>query len=207
MSAEPGLRERKKQQTRRRIADVAIRLFAERGFDHVPVTEVARVADVSEATVFNYFPSKEDLVYQGMDEYEGTLLDAVRTRAPGTSVLDAFRAVLLRPRGALADGDPAATDRIATVARIIAGSTALQTRELRAIDRHTAALADLIDREGATKIEPWVVANALMGVQRAMKNAVHRQALAGQDGIARDVVAQARAALDMLAHGLGDYAA
>jgi AcrR family transcriptional regulator len=206
---EMGLRERKKQQTRRRITDVAIRLFAERGFDHVPVAEIARQAEVAEATVFNYFPTKEDLVYQGMDEYEGTKLDAIRTRAPGTSVLEAFRALMSRPQGALVDDDPAAMGRIATIARIIAGSTALQTRELRSINRHTASLAELIAADDhAETIEPWVVANALMGVQRAMTGVVHRMALAGHDGptIARAVVAQAQAALDVLERGLAGYA-
>jgi len=202
-----GLRERKKQWTRQRIAEVAVRLFGERGFDNVPVTEVARAADVSEATVFNYFPSKEDLVYQGMAEYENTLLEAVRDRAAGVSVLDAFRDFLLRPGGALADDDPAAVARIATVARIIAGSATLQARELRMVDRQTAALAEMIGRPG--DFEPWVVANALMGVQRAMKEAVHRQALAGRRGprIAREVVAQARVALEVLERGLAGYAA
>lgn len=210
MGAEPGLRERKKQQTRQRITETAIRLFAERGFDRVPVAEVAREADVSEATVFNYFPSKEDLVYHGMEEYEGELLDAVRNRPAGVSVLAAFRDFLVTPRASLA-GEPGAAERIATAARIIAGSPALQARELRSFDRHTAALAELIARESRArtqKIEPWVVANALMGVQRAMKDAVHRQALAGRDGarIARDVNAAARKALDVLERGLGGYA-
>src|SRR5260370_10636313 len=58
-----GLRELKKEQTRRLIADTAWRLFTERGFDQVSVAEVAREAQVAEATVFNYFPAKEDLFY------------------------------------------------------------------------------------------------------------------------------------------------
>ena len=58
-----GLRERKKRQTREAIAAAAMALFVARGFDAVTVAEVARAADVSEKTVFNYFPAKEDLVF------------------------------------------------------------------------------------------------------------------------------------------------
>ena len=57
-----SLRERKKEQTRQRIAAVALRLFAERGFDAVTVNEVAEAAEVAKATLFAYFPTKESLV-------------------------------------------------------------------------------------------------------------------------------------------------
>ena len=57
-----GLRERKKRQTHEAIAEAAMALFVEHGFDAVTVADVARAADVSEKTVFNYFPAKEDLV-------------------------------------------------------------------------------------------------------------------------------------------------
>jgi AcrR family transcriptional regulator len=207
MKTEPGLRERKKQQTRRRIADTAIGLFAERGFDQVPVAEIARRAEVSEATVFNYFPTKEDLVYDGMETFEAALLGAVRDRAPGVSVFAAFRDFLVRPRGALTDRDPAAVARVATVARIVAGSAVLRARERQTFDRYTAALAELVAaQDGTGELEAWVVANALMGVNRAMKDAVHRQAVAGRSGprIAQAIVAEANRALDALERGLGD---
>jgi AcrR family transcriptional regulator len=208
MSAEPGLRERKKQQTRSRITDAAIQLFAERGFDKVPVAEIARLAEVSEATVFNYFPSKEDLVYDGMDAFENALIASIRDREAGTSVLSAFRDFVLQPRGALSDSDPAAVERIAISARIVAGSTALQGRERQTFDHFTRALAELFADELGVRpvdVEPWVAANALMGVNRAMKDAVHRQALAGHSGrrIAKDVLAYGRRALDLLERGLG----
>src|SRR3984893_4417216 len=95
MAVELGLRERKKRQTRQQIFDAARRLFQEQGFDPVTVAEIARAADVSEVTVFNYFPTKEDLFYGGMQFFEEQLIDAVRSRAPGVSVLEAFRGPVL----------------------------------------------------------------------------------------------------------------
>ena len=83
MDTELGLRERKKLRTRQLITETAARLFVERGFDAVSVASVARAAEVSEATVFNYFPTKEDLVFQGMEAFETELLNAVRDRPAG----------------------------------------------------------------------------------------------------------------------------
>src|SRR5215218_1083577 len=102
MSSESGLRERKKQRTRELIAETAHNLFVERGFDAVTVAEVARAADVSEATVFNYFPTKEDLFYSGMEAFEAELVEAVRTRPPGEPVPAAFRRFVLERSARLA---------------------------------------------------------------------------------------------------------
>src|SRR6185295_7840208 len=86
-----GLRERKKRQTRESIAAAAMQLFQARGFDAVTVADVARAADVSEKTVFNYFPTKEDLVFGRGAERTAALIEEIRTRPPGTSVIDPFR--------------------------------------------------------------------------------------------------------------------
>src|SRR5207245_277307 len=102
MSSDLGLRERKKLQTRQLITDTARQLFAERGFEQVSVVDVARAADVSEATVFNYFPTKEDLVYGGLEQFEEELLAAVRERPEGESIVAALGRFFLRPRGFLA---------------------------------------------------------------------------------------------------------
>src|SRR5207244_7285980 len=127
MSAEQGLRERKKEQTRQAISEAARRLFAERGFDAVTIADVARAADVSEGTVFNYFPAKEDLFYGEMETFEAALVEAVRRRAPGESVLAAFRRFVLEGSRRLADEEVA--DVIATARRIVKASPALQARE------------------------------------------------------------------------------
>ncbi|TDP95038.1 TetR/AcrR family transcriptional regulator [Labedaea rhizosphaerae] len=210
MATELGLRARKKQQTRRRIVAAAIELFADRGFDRVPVAEVARHAEVSEATVFNYFATKEDLVYDGMEEFERSLLDALRSRPAGTPVLAAFREFVLQPRGAIATGDPEAMAGIATVARITAESASLQARERQTFERYTAALAALLTEEtgaGQEDLRPFVVANAMMGVNRAMKEFVQRQATAGRTGpqVGADTLAVGEQALELLERGLAGY--
>ena len=216
MSGQPGLRERKKQQARELIAETARRLFAERGFDGVTVAEIAREADVAEKTVFNYFPTKEDLFYSRLEAFEDELLEAVRTRAPGESVLQAFSRFLLAPRGIFArlegDDSVAARERLRTMTRVVTESPALLARERQVFDRYTESLAALLAEEvgaAADDIEPWVAANALLGVHRALIDHVRRQTLAGDDDparLARDLRARGKRAFQLLEAGLGGYA-
>jgi AcrR family transcriptional regulator len=208
MSTQGGLRELKKQRTRQQIADTAWRLFAERGFDEVSVAEVAREAEVSEATVFNYFSTKEDLVFHRMEAFEEELLDALRDRPEAESIVQAFGRFALNPRGFLASNDPAATEGMRTVARVMTGSPALQTRQREIFERFTGTLASLVAEElgmAADDVEPWVIANALIGLHRALISYTHRQALAGVPNrrIARNVVTHGQRALDRLEHGIG----
>ena len=92
---EAGLRERKKARTRRVIADAAARLFAERGYEQVAVSDVAREADVSEQTVYNYFQTKEQLVTDLDQDFQEELVRLIRTRAPGTTPAAAIRDLVL----------------------------------------------------------------------------------------------------------------
>ncbi|MFG3119947.1 TetR/AcrR family transcriptional regulator [Streptomyces sp. NPDC048197] len=85
-----GLRERKKAQTRQRIAAVAWQLFAERGFEAVTVNEIAEAAEVAKATLFAYFPTKESLALQGVGDDD--LAGIVTRRPAGQSPLEALRA-------------------------------------------------------------------------------------------------------------------
>ena len=212
MATPTGLRERKKQQTRELIAQTARRLFLERGFDHVPVAEIARAADVSEKTVFNYFPRKEDLVYFQLESFEEQLLGAVRDRAPGESVLDAFRQFVLRQRGLLAEPDPEAAERLAALTRMITESPALLAREREIFERYADALAALLAEETGAKpddVEPRVVANALMGVHQSLVDFSRTRIVAGERGprLQRQVRAQGKRALETLGRGLQGYGA
>jgi AcrR family transcriptional regulator len=210
MSQDLGLRERKKQQTRRLLADTARRLFAERGFEAVKVSEVARAADVSEATVFNYFPTKEDLFYSGLEAFEAELLSSIEDRAEGESVVAAFARFVQTPRGLLATKDPESIDRFAATSRVIEESSALLARERRIFEAFTDSLAELLRVQTGRRpgdIEPWVAANALMGVHRALVHFTRRQILAGarNPALSRAVRAQGKQAVARLEQGLGDY--
>jgi AcrR family transcriptional regulator len=206
-----GLRERKKAQTRELIAETARRLFGERGFEHVSVAEIARVADVSEKTVFNYFPTKEDLVYWRLESFEAELLDTIRGRAPGESVLTAFGRFVREPRGLLGKYDPEARERLAALTRMIVESPSLLAREQQVFAGFTDSLAALIAEETgavAEDVQPWVAANALMGVHRRLVDFARRRVVAGarHPRLAREVLAEADRALALLEQGLGDYA-
>ncbi|WP_037809628.1 TetR/AcrR family transcriptional regulator [Streptomyces sp. NRRL S-1448] len=107
-----GLRERKKAQTRQRIAAVAWQLFAERGFEAVTVNEIAEAAEVAKATLFAYFPTKESLALQGVGDDD--LAGIVTRRPAGQSPLEALRAHFR----ALAAGPMTGLDPEALVTRI-----------------------------------------------------------------------------------------
>ncbi len=92
---EAGLRERKKAHSRQAIADAAARLFAERGYEQVAVSDVAREAEVSEQTVYNYFQTKEQLVTDRDQHVQDELSRLIRARAPGTTPAAAIREFVL----------------------------------------------------------------------------------------------------------------
>jgi AcrR family transcriptional regulator len=206
---ELGLRERKKRETRRQIFDAANRLFAERGFDAVSVAEIARVADVSEVTVFNYFPTKEDLFYGGMQFFEEELIEAVRDRPAGRSAVDAFRRRLLEGSGGLAT--KARVDAIKKGAQTISASPTLVARERDIVDRYTRRLAAVLAEETGVSpddVEPLGVAGTLMAVHRMLVERVRSQVLAGRrdSQLVEDYRSQARRAFRRLEQGLADYA-
>jgi AcrR family transcriptional regulator len=210
---EMGLRERKKAQTRQLIADTAWRLFADRGFERVTVAEVAREAEVAVATVFNYFPTKEDLFFFRLEAFGADLVEAVAGRAAGEPALAAFRRQLLGAGGLLAQveaGDSHAMERLRTMNRVIAASPALQAREQLAFARTAAALADRLAAGAGPApgdLDAQVAANALVGVQRALVDYTRRRVLAEERpaGLAADVRARAEGAFALLERGLGDF--
>ncbi|GAA0677008.1 TetR/AcrR family transcriptional regulator [Streptomyces cellulosae] len=141
--APPGRRERKKAATRRAIADAALRLFLERGYDAVGIREIADAADVSTTTLFKHFPVKEALVFDEDDDQEERLLAAVRERPAGTSVPAALREHALNSRLITPDGD----DRLTAFLTLVTTTPALRDYGQNMWLRHTTALARVIAEE------------------------------------------------------------
>lgn len=202
-----GVRAERKQQTREQIAATALRLFGERGFEAVSVAEVARVAGVTEKTVFNHFATKEDLVYSGDEAFESALVGAVGARSPGTPVAAAVAAFLLERYSGFGD-DPARQERHAVLARLVTDSPALQARERRILARYAATLREHISRElgvasdgDGDDLRPQVVAEALMAAHGAIIGAFRRATLSGASPAeyAPRVLAAAREAFALLA--------
>lgn len=91
MTVPTGRRERKKAATRQKIADAALRLFLERGYEAVGIRDVATEADVAVTTLFSHFPSKEALVFERDDDFEHRLARVVSDRAPADPLIPALR--------------------------------------------------------------------------------------------------------------------
>jgi AcrR family transcriptional regulator len=206
-----GLRDRKKEQTRRRIAEAAHRLFGEHGFEKVTVAQVAQAAEVAEATLFNYFPTKEDLFYSGLEMFGARLVDAVRGRPAGTPALAAVRATVLGGGGQLdriADGDRAALEQARTTARIISASPALRARERQVLADVAADLAAALAPDTGDEVVAQALANALMGVHGALIEYVRHRLLSDDhpETIVADLQRVGGRAFDLLEHGLADVA-
>jgi len=155
-----GLREQKKARARAAMAAVASDLFGEHGYDTVSMAQIARVAAVSEQTLYNYFPTKESLVFDLADEFEATLVSAVAGRAPDVDPLDAFgrwlEGFLLGPAAERATSTPGGMVRQAAASDVV--HRALLAGAHRAAS-HLAA--ELTDRSPAEAI---ILAHALVGV-------------------------------------------
>ena len=194
-----GLRETKKLRTRQEIADKAMGLFVKRGFDHVTVAEVAAAADVSEKTVYNYFPTKEDLFFDEVPAREAALVEAVRNRRPGESVAAALERLQAAGCGRMC------SEGFARFARIIDESPALQAKELEVMARYTDALAGAIQSElGVNELDAKVAANVLVTVQWQHFRNARAHALAGRHGPAaeRKLRSELKRAYRLLEHGL-----
>jgi AcrR family transcriptional regulator len=153
---QPGLRERKKQQTRETIASAALRLFAERGYDETTLADIAEAADVSPRTIFGYYESKEDILFCEEPGYMEVLKRKLDERPPGTTTIDAIRDFV----SSLEPPDEAARLR----KQIVGANSSLQMRMRARHAQLEPILAESIARDlgsGPDDVRPLLVAASM----------------------------------------------
>jgi len=163
-----GLRERKKRLTRQQISDTATALFVVRGFEHVKVSEIADIVGVSEKTVYNYFPTKESLVFDRAEDGIARLTAALREREAGESPTKAILRALSQDMDELASFPdethmflPLFAEMISSTPSLRAASLEMQGRLVEVATAELAARADVDPRDP----EPMIAAHAIVGLQ------------------------------------------
>jgi AcrR family transcriptional regulator len=200
-----GLRERRKQETRQAISDIATQMFIAHGFDEVTIAQVADAAGVAKMTVTNYFPRKEDLVFDRAEAIERHLAGVIAARAPGESMLAAIRRDYAE---AVARADVTLGLSSPAFARMIVSSPVLLGRVREMLDRREQVLGDAIAAEtGTDNSQQRLVAALFASVHRVLAAEASRRSLAGQPrGEICAVLADAAThAFDLLEPSLGGY--
>ncbi|KAA9165754.1 TetR family transcriptional regulator [Amycolatopsis acidicola] len=201
-----GLREQKKQLTRRHIADIATGMFFERGFDNVTVAEVAEAAGVSKMTVFNYFPRKEDLFLDRHADRLAEVEQVLRERGPGKSVAAALREYhqkLVADRHPLSATVPGAGFFLRAVheSPALVNRTYEQSREI--VDK----MADVLMAEGEQPGQARLIAAMTGATVDAVYEYAANRMIAGEDPdlVHAEQAAYIDKAFDLLETGIGDY--
>ncbi|CAL9306122.1 TetR family transcriptional regulator [Streptomyces sp. SudanB182_2057] len=195
---EMGLRERKKQRMYQDVSDIAVRLFLERGFDAVPVAEVAAAAGISKPTLFRYFPAKEDLVLHRIADHETEAARVVAGAADPVAALGRhFLAGLDRrdPVTGLNDHP-----EVLAFHRLLYGTPSLAARAYAHQERSEAALAEALGGD----LDARLAAGQIVAVQRVLALENWRRIAAGEsvEDVAPDAVRAAERAFGRLAEAL-----
>ncbi|HEX3760640.1 MAG TPA: helix-turn-helix domain-containing protein [Kofleriaceae bacterium] len=181
MATDPtGLRARKKAKTRLAIADIATRLFIERGFDQVTVADVAAASEVSLATIFNYFETKEDLFFDREADLIASMCQVVTERGAGEAIVPAFHRAF---RDAIDTVLPGLIERdVARFVATIEASPALRARAGLGLDKAEARLAAAIATDLHTRpddLTPRVVAAVVVALERVLLGVLRTHLLRG----------------------------
>ncbi len=203
--ASVGLRVRKKQQTWGAISDAALRLFGERGFDAVSITEVAEAANVSRRTLFAYFPTKEDLIVQRFADHEDEAGRVVRQRPANVDALTALRDHFL---DGVSRHDPFTgcndLPQVLVLYRLLLGTHSLASRMLDFLASGERALTEaLVEQDGTDYATARLVAAQVIAVQRTLAEANYRSIAEGRpaDEIEPEALAAAALGFDLLRDG------
>jgi AcrR family transcriptional regulator len=182
-----GLRERKKRLTRQQISDVATTLFIVRGFERVTVAQVAEIVGVSEKTVYNYFPTKESLIFDRADEGSERLASALRERGADESPTQVLLKELAQQSHELEELPEESHMLLPLFAEMVATTPALRAAWLELQDRLAAVVRDELARHADVdprEPEPMIAARAMIGLTELSFQSRIRHVEAGLRGAA-----------------------
>jgi AcrR family transcriptional regulator len=169
-----SLRERKKLATRHELRRVALQLVAERGFSNVTVEEIAEAANVSPRTFFNYFPSKEAVLFGAGPDRAAATREAIVRQSPGEPVLTVLRSVMAsQAREVAAEFTELGGDPVDWLSRMRAARTDPQLRaahaaQMAAVERTMAeAIAERLGTDLERDPYPGLLAAMATGVFRS----------------------------------------
>lgn len=215
----PGLRERKRQRMYQAVSDAAIALFLEKGFEQVPVAEVAAAAEISKPTLFRYFPAKEDLVLHRFADHVDEAARVVTGRPAKRSPLDALQRHFL---DGLERRDPVTglCDNVHVLAfhRLLYGTPSLVARLYAYQERSERALGEALGETGgeragegapdAEALAARLAAGQIIAVQRILAMENWRRVDAGEsaEAVWPDAVVAANRAFGQLRSGVARYA-
>ena len=157
-----GLRERKKAKTRAAIREHALRLFREHGYGGTPVEQIAEAAEVSPATFYRYFPTKEDVVLQ--DDFDVLAMDAFEAQPAGISAIAAMRAVIAQMSASLT---PEELDRFRETTELTLTIPEVRARALDEFTRTIQVMAEALARRAGRPADDFAARNlagAITGV-------------------------------------------
>ncbi len=200
-----GLRELKKQRTRRAISEAAIRLFLERGYDSVSIVDIAAAAEVSKRTLFQYFPSKDDLVVHRIADHQDEMARYVRDREESRSPLDAVQHGWL---DALRRHDAATglcdLPEVVAFYRLILDTDSLAARLRRYTDHSGRLLAEALEQAGYPQLIARLTACQLTAVQELLMQDNARQIASGRtvDEVHTEAIAAVEQAITLLRNGI-----
>ena len=162
MTAQVGLRERKKARTRAAIRQHALRLFRDQGYQATTVEQIAAAAEVSPSTFFRYFPTKEDVVLR--DDLDTRMLEAFSRQPPGLAPIPAIRAAAKEALNSFTDEEMA---QIRETTQLTLGVPEIRARAMdefaRTMDVIAEAVAKRVDRDPAD-MAVRALAGAVVGV-------------------------------------------
>jgi AcrR family transcriptional regulator len=170
-----GLREKKKEKTRKLISDVARDLFIEKGYAAVTVAEVAEKAEVAVTTLFNYFPTKESLIFDLEDEIDAEILTTIRNRKKDQTILEALHHYFLTSKLF----NPPHKKTFTGFSKLIRSSPELTTYLRGLWGRYENTLAKEIHNEsGMNKVEAECIAKMILeGVSYACNSSAPKDTL------------------------------